>query len=122
MVICGSSFGELSPALSLALPPKRARSTPSPESPASSGSEGSPSPVSGDAAKAKRLAATWSTYADEHCCVHVVGYTEDVPFYMRLADVLIGKPGPGVISEGSCVHILNAIERRAQGGERLLML
>ncbi len=31
------------------------------------------------------------------CCA--VGYVENVPDYMRLADVFIGKPGPGSISE-----------------------
>jgi hypothetical protein len=29
----------------------------------------------------------------------VVGFTRDVPYYMRLADFFIGKPGPGTISE-----------------------
>lgn len=29
----------------------------------------------------------------------VVGFTPDVPYYMRLADFFIGKPGPGSISE-----------------------
>jgi processive 1,2-diacylglycerol beta-glucosyltransferase len=30
---------------------------------------------------------------------HVVGFTDDVATYMRLADYFIGKPGPGSISE-----------------------
>jgi len=30
---------------------------------------------------------------------HVVGFTEDVAHWMRLADYFIGKPGPGSISE-----------------------
>jgi UDP-N-acetylglucosamine:LPS N-acetylglucosamine transferase len=29
----------------------------------------------------------------------VIGFTPDVPHYMRLADFFIGKPGPGSISE-----------------------
>ena len=29
----------------------------------------------------------------------IVGYTEDVPRYLRLADFFIGKPGPGSLSE-----------------------
>ena len=29
----------------------------------------------------------------------VVGFTSDIPYYMRLADFFIGKPGPGSISE-----------------------
>ena len=31
--------------------------------------------------------------------VFSVGYTENVAAYMRLADVVVGKPGPGVVSE-----------------------
>lgn len=30
---------------------------------------------------------------------HVVGFTSEVPYYMRLADFFIGKPGPGSLSE-----------------------
>ena len=30
---------------------------------------------------------------------HVVGFTQDVAYYMHLADYFIGKPGPGSISE-----------------------
>jgi hypothetical protein len=29
----------------------------------------------------------------------VVGYTADVPHYLRLADLFVGKPGPGCLSE-----------------------
>jgi UDP-N-acetylglucosamine:LPS N-acetylglucosamine transferase len=31
--------------------------------------------------------------------VHVMGFTKEVPNYMRAADFLIGKPGPGSIAE-----------------------
>jgi len=34
---------------------------------------------------------------------HAVGFTENVPHYMRLADFFIGKPGPGSLSEA--VHM-----------------
>jgi 1,2-diacylglycerol 3-beta-galactosyltransferase len=34
-----------------------------------------------------------------HNPVHVEGFTTRVPYYMRLSDFLIGKPGPGSISE-----------------------
>ena len=34
---------------------------------------------------------------------HVVGFTSEVPYYMRLADFFIGKPGPGSLSEA--VHL-----------------
>jgi hypothetical protein len=30
---------------------------------------------------------------------HVVGYTDDVPTYLRAADFFVGKPGPGCLSE-----------------------
>jgi 1,2-diacylglycerol 3-beta-galactosyltransferase len=30
---------------------------------------------------------------------HVEGFTSEIPYFMRLADFFIGKPGPGSISE-----------------------
>jgi hypothetical protein len=30
---------------------------------------------------------------------HVVGFTTEVPYWMRISDFLVGKPGPGSISE-----------------------
>jgi Glycosyltransferase family 28 C-terminal domain len=30
---------------------------------------------------------------------HVEGFTQDVPYFMQLADFFVGKPGPGAISE-----------------------
>ena len=44
---------------------------------------------------------------------HVVGFTSEVPYYMRLADFFIGKPGPGSLSEAvhlglPCITIRNA--------------
>lgn len=30
---------------------------------------------------------------------HIVGFTREIPYYMQLSDFLIGKPGPGMISE-----------------------
>ena len=35
---------------------------------------------------------------DKKSCF-AVGFTEDIPYYMRLADFFIGKPGPGCLSE-----------------------
>ena len=43
--------------------------------------------------------------------VHVVGFTTDVPFYMRLADFFIGKPGPGSISEALAMRLPVIVER-----------
>jgi len=31
--------------------------------------------------------------------VALVGFTDQVAYYMRLCDALVGKPGPGVVSE-----------------------
>jgi hypothetical protein len=44
---------------------------------------------------------------------HVVGFTEEVPYYMHLADFLIGKPGPGSISEAIAMHLPVIVERNA---------
>lgn len=35
----------------------------------------------------------------------VMGFTTDVPYYMRLADFFIGKPGPGSISEAVAMKL-----------------
>ncbi|MEK7408448.1 MAG: glycosyltransferase, partial [Acidobacteriota bacterium] len=37
--------------------------------------------------------------------VWVEGFTTEVPYYMRLADFLIGKPGPGSISEALAIEL-----------------
>jgi 1,2-diacylglycerol 3-beta-galactosyltransferase len=44
----------------------------------------------------------------------VLGFTEDVPFYMRLADFFIGKPGPGSISEAVAMGLPVIVERNAR--------
>jgi 1,2-diacylglycerol 3-beta-galactosyltransferase len=43
--------------------------------------------------------------------MHVVGFTREVPRYMRLADFFIGKPGPGSISEAVAMGLPVIIER-----------
>jgi UDP-N-acetylglucosamine:LPS N-acetylglucosamine transferase len=40
-----------------------------------------------------------------------IGFTEQVPYYMRLADFFIGKPGPGCISEALCSGLPVIVER-----------
>jgi 1,2-diacylglycerol 3-beta-galactosyltransferase len=45
--------------------------------------------------------------------MHVVGFTQEVPRYMRLADFFIGKPGPGSISEALAMRLPVVIERNA---------
>jgi len=43
--------------------------------------------------------------------VHVESFTTEVPFYMRLADFFIGKPGPGSISEALAMRLPVIVER-----------
>jgi 1,2-diacylglycerol 3-beta-galactosyltransferase len=45
--------------------------------------------------------------------MHIVGFTPDVPYYMAISDFLIGKPGPGSISEALAMHLPVIIERNA---------
>lgn len=45
--------------------------------------------------------------------VHVEGFTTDVPYFMRLSDFFIGKPGPGSISEAVAMHLPVIVERNA---------
>jgi len=44
---------------------------------------------------------------------HVVGFTGEVPTFMHLSDFLIGKPGPGSISEALHMKLPVIIERNA---------
>ncbi|OYV71197.1 MAG: hypothetical protein B7Z67_01190 [Acidiphilium sp. 21-60-14] len=48
----------------------------------------------------------------DRCCV--VGFTDQVPHYMRLADFFIGKPGPGSISEALHCGLPVIIERNSR--------
>lgn len=43
--------------------------------------------------------------SDGRLRLHVTGFTREVPTLMRAADVLVGKPGPGVISEALVVGL-----------------
>ena len=45
--------------------------------------------------------------------IFVEGFTKEVPYYMRLADFFIGKPGPGSISEAVQMRLPVIIERNA---------
>jgi len=45
---------------------------------------------------------------------HVEGFTTEVPYYMRLADFFIGKPGPGSISEALAMKLPVIVERNAR--------
>ncbi len=44
---------------------------------------------------------------------HVEGFTKEVPYFMRLADFFIGKPGPGSISEALAMKLPVIVERNA---------
>jgi glycosyl transferase family 28 len=48
-----------------------------------------------------------------HIPVHVEGYTTRVPYYMRLSNFFIGKPGPGSISEATVLGLPVIVERNA---------
>jgi UDP-N-acetylglucosamine:LPS N-acetylglucosamine transferase len=43
----------------------------------------------------------------------VEGFTREIPYYMRLSDFFIGKPGPGSISESLKLNLPVIVERNA---------
>jgi hypothetical protein len=43
----------------------------------------------------------------------VEGFTREVPYYMRLSDFFLGKPGPGSISEALAMQLPVIVERNA---------
>jgi 1,2-diacylglycerol 3-beta-galactosyltransferase len=45
--------------------------------------------------------------------MHVVGFTNEVPRFMQLADFFIGKPGPGSISEAVAMGLPVMVETNA---------
>jgi 1,2-diacylglycerol 3-beta-galactosyltransferase len=45
--------------------------------------------------------------------LHVVGFTDQVPYYMHLSDFFVGKPGPGSISEALAMHLPVIVECNA---------
>jgi 1,2-diacylglycerol 3-beta-galactosyltransferase len=45
---------------------------------------------------------------------YVEGFTTEVPYYMRLSDFFIGKPGPGSISEALAMQLPVIVERNAR--------
>jgi hypothetical protein len=44
---------------------------------------------------------------------HCVGFTSEIPYFMKLADYFIGKPGPGSISEALVMGLPVVVERNA---------
>ena len=45
--------------------------------------------------------------------MHVEGFTNEIPYFMHLSDFLIGKPGPGSISESLVMKLPVIVERNA---------
>lgn len=45
--------------------------------------------------------------------VHVEGFTKEIPAFMNLSDYMIGKPGPGSISEAIAMKLPVIVERNA---------
>jgi UDP-N-acetylglucosamine:LPS N-acetylglucosamine transferase len=45
--------------------------------------------------------------------IFVEGFTKEIPYYMRLSDFFIGKPGPGSISEALKLNLPVIVERNA---------
>ncbi len=50
---------------------------------------------------------------DKRIPMFVERFTTEVPYYMRMSDFLIGKPGPGSISEALAMHLPVVVERNA---------
>ncbi|MFZ0680161.1 glycosyltransferase, partial [Candidatus Binatus sp.] len=44
---------------------------------------------------------------------HCVGFTQEIPYFMKLADFFIGKPGPGSISEALVTGLPLIVERNS---------
>jgi 1,2-diacylglycerol 3-beta-galactosyltransferase len=43
----------------------------------------------------------------------VVGFSQQIPYYMRISDFFVGKPGPGSISEAVHMHLPVIVEENA---------
>lgn len=58
--------------------------------------------------------------------IHVVGYSQEIPLFMQMADILVGKPGPGVVSEAyvsglPCILVTGSADERVMKQERDVM-
>jgi UDP-N-acetylglucosamine:LPS N-acetylglucosamine transferase len=62
--------------------------------------------------KNQKLAAKLRT--ERHKAAHYIeGFTDQIPYYMHLADFFVGKPGPGSISEAVAMKLPVIVERNA---------
>lgn len=57
------------------------------------------------AERLRRLPTTFPKYVE--------GFTSEIPYYMRLSDFFVGKPGPGSISEALAMHLPVIVECNA---------
>ncbi len=55
--------------------------------------------------KLERMQCTFPKYVE--------GFTQRIPYYMRLADFFVGKPGPGSISEALAMKLPVLVEKNA---------
>lgn len=46
--------------------------------------------------------------------LHVTGFTDQIPYFMQLSDFMIGKPGPGTISEAMEMRLPVIVEKNAR--------
>jgi 1,2-diacylglycerol 3-beta-galactosyltransferase len=49
----------------------------------------------------------------DRIAMHIQGFTSEVPYFMQLSDFLIGKPGPGTISEALAMRLPVIVEKNA---------
>lgn len=59
----------------------------------------------------QKLAAELGRLGADAPPMHIEGFTTEVPYFMQLADFLIGKPGPGSISEAVAMKLPVIVER-----------
>lgn len=45
--------------------------------------------------------------------MHVEGFTAEIPYFMRISDFLIGKPGPGSLAEAMAMKLPVIVERNS---------
>jgi Glycosyltransferase family 28 C-terminal domain len=57
----------------------------------------------------KKVAASLK-HASGHLVKHVEAFTKDVPYFMRLSDFFIGKPGANSVSEAVAMHLPVIVE------------
>ncbi len=59
----------------------------------------------------EKLGAKLAGIGQSKMRVHMQGFTSDVPYFMQLADFMIGKPGPGSITEALAMKMPVIVDR-----------